>query len=100
MNTETLRDHIRRVLVLGTVVGAQFVWSASPSVAETVADTVVESGSPIMSGPGVAAVAVGIGGFIVGLVRRRKSVAAKAQQTPAVPLPGPRQPVGVAAHQD
>lgn len=96
MNTETLRDHARRVAVLGTVVGAQFVWSAQSAVAETV----VESGSPIMSGPGIAAVTVGIGGFIVGLIRRRKSVAAKAQQTPAVPLPGPRQPVGVAAHQD
>ncbi|MGH3863055.1 hypothetical protein [Actinokineospora sp.] len=98
MNTETLRDHTRRVAVLGSVVAAQFVWSASPSVAETVAETVIESGSPIMSGPGIAAVTVGIGGFIVGLIRRRKSVAAKAKQTPAVPLPGPRQPVGAAAN--
>jgi hypothetical protein len=96
VNTETLRDHTRRVAVLGTVVGAQFVWSSQTAVAETV----IESGSPIMSGPGIAAVTVGIGGFILGLIRRRKLLAAKARQTPAVPLPGPRQPVGAAARQD
>lgn len=64
------------------------------------AQTAVGSSVPFaLAGPvGFVAVALGVGGVVVGLLRRRK-VAAAVRRAAAVPLPAPRvaevdQPVG------
>jgi hypothetical protein len=84
VNAETLRSHARRVAVIGAVAGVQVVWSAQSAAAGTMTEGSVGLTDPV----GIVAVVLGIGGLIVGLIRRRKVAKPVAN---AVPLPGPRQ---------
>lgn len=78
-----------RIFVVLAVVPAALVTGAEFASAEAAEDVAAESVSYGIAGPvGIAAVVVGFGGLIVGLVRHRRRVAVSVRQ--AVESPGKR----------
>ncbi|GAA2964703.1 hypothetical protein [Actinokineospora diospyrosa] len=90
MSARTLRALGSRVAVATT--GAVALVLGSTQVASAAVDGAVESSVPFtVAGPvGIAAVIVGVGGFAVGLVRRRKATKAPAPAVTPLKVPAPR----------
>ncbi|MDQ3404511.1 MAG: hypothetical protein M3548_14160 [Actinomycetota bacterium] len=91
----TVCDRVLRLAVLVTVFPALLVLTAPTASAQAA----IEGGMPVsLAGPvGIAAVIAGVGGVVIGLIRRRKVTVSQANQRivieEPVPLPAPRHPV-------